>query len=113
MLERVGAGEWPTCKRCGAFLHSFASTCFGCDTERGSAYSSLVAKEILVRKFPVADILALPAIAEAIRDNGHILPAAETEARQFLWSIARMTPAPRPWPIPGQRVNYVGGLESH
>jgi hypothetical protein len=55
------------CPNCSGYLHSYASRCFGCDYERGSAYLELLGQWRTVANAPIPELLRSEYLADAAR----------------------------------------------
>jgi len=118
VFDRLAPLRDVLCARCGAFLHAYAVTCFGCEQERGSMYFDRLDGWELLQRLPIARLLESPWLRE-FADETSLLTSGHSEAdqRRLLWLGAELgTALDEPeWAVAGSpldKFNYLGGLES-
>lgn len=117
-FEVGGLPDQGFCPRCTAYLHPYATTCFACGEERGSALSLRVQEWEEIQERPIDDLLANPTLGAFARSTG-VLGAglSDLEVRRRLYVGARVGDYTQvEWPFSGKaidRFKYLGGLEAY
>jgi hypothetical protein len=134
-LDTVSSAEEGKCPACQGYLHMYASECFGCGHDRGSAYETNIAKltmildarsaEDLCESVGVRVIFSMIKDAEEERAEERAKegwpppedPVHDVAVRLWAYEALRVHPfvpcigALPQWSIPTSKVKYLGGLE--
>ncbi len=114
-FDLTSPGHEAECPSCAGYLHSYASSCYGCDFDRGSAYLELLEQWRVVTNAPVPELLRSEYLAGAAGDMSLLAgDFTEPEIRKRLWFAfrGRFEDVMAPWPQFSPNLNYLGGLQS-
>lgn len=111
LLDKTSAALEASCPSCQAYLHSYASVCFGCGHERGSGYLPIFGQWTAIATAPIHELRRSEYLGDEVQslvNSGN----SEPDIRRKLWLALRGATG-YSWPSSlATNFNYMGGLSS-